>query len=47
VEWAEAMHNQRMKTSAINSYTLLVTTQGGRSLTADEVRLLVELAGEL
>ncbi len=47
VEWAEAMHNQRMKTSALNSYTLLVTAQSGRSLTADEVRLLVELAGEL
>jgi hypothetical protein len=47
VELADAMHNRRLKIAAINSYKLLVTTQGGRSLTADQVKLLVGLADEL
>jgi hypothetical protein len=47
VELANAMHNRRLKIAAINSYKLLVTTQGGRSLTADQVKLLVGLADEL
>lgn len=47
VDMAERMHNERMKTSAINSYLLLVKTQGARSLTANEASVLIRLAGEL
>ncbi|HEX7101262.1 MAG TPA: hypothetical protein VF201_01335 [Nitrolancea sp.] len=43
----DAMHNTRLKNTALNSYILLVNIQRGRALTTEEANTLVALARSL
>ncbi len=47
VRLAGQMHNPRLKASAINTYTMLVSTQRGRTLSPSEADTLIRLARAL